>query len=47
MKHELIWQGPIGDGKYLVEGDAVEDAIERLTIWLNDPDEEGIERIEE
>jgi hypothetical protein len=34
------------DQRETSKGGTVEDAIERLTIWLNDPDEEGIQRIE-
>jgi hypothetical protein len=41
MKHEIIWHGPTGDVSYMVEADDEEHAMERLCIYLNDPDDNG------
>jgi hypothetical protein len=45
VKFELIWHS-VYDVHFLVEADTEEEAMERLALYLNDPDEnEGIERI--
>lgn len=47
MKHEVIWHGPVRDVHYLVEADTEDEAIERLSLWLCDPDDDNAEGIEE
>jgi hypothetical protein len=46
VKYELIWHS-VNDVHFLVEADTEEDAMDRLCIWLCDPDEENSEGIEQ
>jgi hypothetical protein len=46
VKFELIWHS-VYDVHYLVEADTEHEAIERLTIYLCDPDDDNAEGIEE
>ncbi len=41
MKFELTWHGPVQDVYYAVEADTEDEAIQRLQIWLCEPDDEG------
>jgi len=41
MKFELVWHGPVKDTLFRVEDDSKEEAMKRLQLYLNDPDEVG------
>jgi hypothetical protein len=41
MKFELTWHGPVRDVFYSVEAYTQEEAIQRLQLYLCDPDDDG------